>query len=285
MAHIIFDTYDGKLNPIIGIPEKKIEELFNAINGINNVIFYYSLMFSVMDSFNELVHWKPIHNFARGNLIIRDLHSAERLTRSYLFEFRTVLDHMERSIKHDFGDNSQEWNIFKTNTSAAYDYIPEYAFSYHLRNCAQHCVNIVHGFNGTTGSCISCNKHQLMKDFSSWKPVDIKYMNSYYTDDIDLTSLFTKTNEALINALAPLIQHFIDEGDTLKLLWHVRYWGDYLQREFNKDVNCFHIFTPILANGSEASLEEWKTGKADSLDGIPIAWEEIYSLTNCLQPS
>lgn len=121
-----------------------------------------------------------------------------------------------------------------------------------------------------------------MKDYDGWKTVDIDYMNSC-DDDIDLTSLFMKAFKALSKALSPLIQHFLDEGDTVKSLWNIRNWGDRLQSNFGKDVHCFHILTPILPDGSKASMDEWKSGKVASFDAIAIAWDEIYSLTNGLQ--
>lgn len=283
MAHILFDMYDGKLNPVTGIPEETTDRIYSSIIGVEKLLFYYSLVFSVMDAYHELIEWNPIHkDVVCSNYLLRDIHKADRLTRSYLFEFRTVLDHMETAIKRDFGQHSEEWNIFSSNTSNAYDQVPEYAFTYHLRNCAQHCANVVHGFNGCTGSCISSNKKQLMQDFSGWKSVDTDFM-ARCPDNIDLSSVFGKANAALSNALTPLIQHFLNEGDTLKQLWFLRRWGESLVVNFKRDVHSYHMLTPVLPDGSEASIEDWKSGKVESFDGNLIAWDEIYALTNNLE--
>ena len=102
-------------------------------------------------------------------------------------------------------------------------------------------------------------------------------------DNIDLSSVFGKANAALSNALTPLIQHFLNEGDTLKQLWFLRRWGESLVVNFKRDVHSYHMLTPVLPDGSEASIEDWKSGKVESLNGNLIAWDEIYALTNNLE--
>ena len=49
-------------------------------------------------------------------IFLRNLHTAERLVRGFLFEFRTCLDHMETEIKRAYGEDSDLWEIFKTGT-------------------------------------------------------------------------------------------------------------------------------------------------------------------------
>lgn len=280
MAHIIVDMYDGKLNPITGISDEAVDKLYFANLAVENLIRYYSLGRSVSDAYNELLEWRPSRCSLGGALLLRDVHKAERLTRSFLFEFRTALDHMEAAIKHDFGDQSKEWGIFTEGTNNAYDQVMEYAFTYHLRNCAQHCTNIVHGFYGASGSCISSNKEKLLNDYDRWNAVDKQFMAGCDAN-IDLILVFEKAWKAFNTALVPLIQHFLDEGNTLEQLWYLR-MGDHLRTSFKKDVSNFYLMTPILPSGEEANLDDWKHGKADSLDAYLIAWDEIYELTNRL---
>ena len=60
--------------------------------------------------------------------------------RGFLFEFRACLDHVEKEIKHDFGIDTDAWKFFKElGTSKVYDTVPEYAFTYHLRNAGKKC--------------------------------------------------------------------------------------------------------------------------------------------------
>lgn len=281
MAHIIVDMYNGKLNPITGISDEVVDKLYFANLAVEKLIRYYSLGCSVSDAYYELVEWRPSRCSSGGGLLLRDVHKAERLTRSFLFEFRTTLDHMEAAIKHDFGVQSKEWSIFSRETNNAYDQVKEYAFTYHLRNCAQHCTNIVHGFYGVTGSCISSNKEKLLHDYDSWKAVDKQFLAGCDAN-IDLILVFEKAWKAFNEALTPLIQLFLDEGDTLEQLWCLRNMGDHLRASFKKDVSNFYLMTPVLPSGEEASMDDWRHGSANSLNANLFAWDEIYELTNNL---
>ena len=282
MSHLLVDMHDGKINPVVGFPQEEIERMFRASLKVDRVLKYYSLGVSVTDAYHELVDWKPKSSIVNGNLLIRELHKAERLTRSYLFEFRTTLDYFETALKRDFGKDSNELKLFKEGVSDAYENTPEYAFTYQLRNCAQHCANIVHGFCGCSGSRISCNKNRLLQDFDGWKSANKAFIIGC-PDDIDLIGVFIKTNNALNKALSPLIQHFLDENETYKWLWDLRCFGDALVKSFNKDVYAFHIMTPLLEDETEAMIEEWESGKVVSLNCTPVDWDSIYRLTDGLR--
>lgn len=112
-TYIPFDMHDGNLHPVTGIPEETIKMLYSALIGTEKILSYYSLMNPVTDSCYALIDWKRNYSIWEGNLLIRDLHKADNMTRTFLFEFRTVLDHMETKIKRQFGEQSIEWQIFK----------------------------------------------------------------------------------------------------------------------------------------------------------------------------
>ena len=148
------------------------------------------------------------------------MHAAERLVRGFLFEFRTCLDHMETEIKRVYGEDSELWKIFKDGTSNAYDKHPEYAFTYHLRNCSQHCKNVVHGFNCATGIGISSNVQTLLTEYDRWKQEDKDYMSASGSE-IDLLYTFSETFKAFNSALVPVIRYLLNSnsvGDKLLYL-------------------------------------------------------------------
>ena len=62
-----------------------------------------------------------------------------RLILNLLSSIRTYLDHTETRLKRDYGDSSEEYLLFKEETSKAYDNSFEYRFLYKLRNYSQHC--------------------------------------------------------------------------------------------------------------------------------------------------
>lgn len=80
---------------------------------------------------------------AQGNLYIEEqeyLHlEVNRLILNFLSSVRTYLDHTETRFKREYGANSEEFMLFKSETIKAYDENFEYRFLYKLRNFSQHC--------------------------------------------------------------------------------------------------------------------------------------------------
>jgi hypothetical protein len=62
-----------------------------------------------------------------------------RLILNLLSSIRTYLDHTETRFKREYGLASDEFKIFKTETSKTYDENFSYRFLYKLRNYSQHC--------------------------------------------------------------------------------------------------------------------------------------------------
>lgn len=271
------DMYNDKLNFIDGIDNEKCKEVLEASNSVKEVLKFHILGQCVCDALDELTKWSD-KTPRGGNYLMRNLHTAERLVRGYLFEFRTCLDHMETEIKRKYGENSTLWNIFKTNTSDAYDKHPEYAFTYHLRNYSQHCKNVVHGFNCDTGIGISSNTKTLLVEYDKWKQVDIKYMVSCGSD-IDLLKTFSKAFSAFNTSLAPVVQYLLNTNDVGNNLQYLRRWGDSLQTAFHHDINCFHIVNIAYNNGKDATHKD--IAKSDVvINAQVIDWEMIYELSD-----
>ena len=209
---------------------------------------------------------------------MRNLHTAERLVRGFLFELRTCLDHMETKIKQEYGKTSEFLKVFEDSTHATYNAHPEYAFTYHLRNVSQHCQNIVHGFNSPTGIGISCNVQKLLNEYDKWKPVDKDYMiNS--GENVDLLKTFSVAFQAFNEALIPVIRYLLNTKNVGKELLYLRKWGDSLQKQFHHDVHCYHIFDLKFQNGNDATHEDLDTGDV-IINGTLIDWDMVYELSD-----
>lgn len=186
--YYLVDMYNDKTNFIDGIDSDTCQKILNSSTIISETLEFYYLGKCVSDSFDTLIQWSYSAN-PSSNYIMRNLHTAERLVRGFLFELRTCLDHMETKIKQEYGKTSEFLKVFEDSTHATYNAHPEYAFTYHLRNVSQHCQNIVHGFNSPTGIGISCNVQKLLNEYDKWKPVDKDYMiNS--GENVDLLKTF-----------------------------------------------------------------------------------------------
>lgn len=277
--YYLVDMYDNKLNFVSNISAEKCKELLDASDSVKEILEFYTLGKCVKDAWDELIQWSNDTDRS-GNCLMRNMHTAERLVRGYLFEFRTCLDHMETEIKRSYGTDSTVWNLFETGTSNAYDKYPAYAFTYHLRNCSQHCKNVVHGFNGTTGIGISSNAQKLTAEYKKWKQVDIDYMTSV-GNEIDLLKTFSETFLAFNDALAPIIRHLLNSNDVGGKLQYLRKWGDSLCKEFQHEVHCFHVINIVFSDGSDATREDMATGDV-IVNAYPFEWEIIYELTNSM---
>lgn len=65
--------------------------------------------------------------------------NINRYILNYLSSVRTLLDHMETTLKRLYGNNSHKVIKFKDVCSKAYDEHFSYRFLYKLRDYAQHC--------------------------------------------------------------------------------------------------------------------------------------------------
>lgn len=275
--YYLVDMYDNTLNFIDNINNEQCKDLLHASNSVKEVLEFYILGKCVKDAWVELIKWSNGADRS-GNQLMRNLHTAERLVRSYLFELRTCLDHMETEIKRNYGENSDLWRLYKAGTANAYDKHSEYAFTYHLRNCSQHCKNVVHGFNGTTGIGISSNTQKLLAEYKKWNQVDKEFMRKSGSE-IDLLKTFSEAFSAFNVALDPIVQHMLNTNNVGKKLKYLREWGDSLHTAFQHDIHCFHIVNLTYSDGRDANHKDMEKGDV-IINAYPIDWEMIYELSD-----
>ena len=269
------DTYNDALNFIGGIDSSTCKNILDAYNSLDNILELYKLNKEVRTSLNELVCWSSEVS-SSSNYLIRNLYTAEKLTRDFLFKFRTCLDHAETLIKQSYGNSSDTWNLFKEKTKSVYDAHSEYAFTYHLRNVSQHCQNIVHGFNGSTGIGISSNVQKLLDEYNSWKRADKEFMTSSGSD-IDLLNTFSIASSSLDYVFGSVLEYLLNSNASGEKLAYVHNWGTSLSNQFHHDIHCYHIYHLTLQNGDEA---EGLTTPDVNLDAYLIDWDAIYSLSD-----
>ncbi len=278
--HYFVDMYDGKLNFLENISNDTCKEVLELYDDVKETLDYYVLGKCVRDAWDELILWSN-ETDNNNSFIIRNLHTAERLVRGFLFEFRTCLDHMETDIKRKYGKDSELWRIFQEGTSSVYDNYPEYAFTYHLRNCSQHCKSVVHGFVGNTGIGISSNVNQLLTSYEKWKLVDKEFMSAA-GENIDLMSVFSKTFSAFNEGLRPVIQYLLDTDRVCDKLIYLRNWGNSLCNQFKHEISNYHIVNIVGRDGQDAKKEEMAI-KDIVVNAYPFDWKMIYELTDSLE--
>lgn len=278
MYYYLAKSEKASVSRIAGIPEDVPERFYKAVCNTEEVLEYYMLGLMVCESFTRLERWNSSTERFFGDYLIRDLHTAEKLCRDFLFEFRTCLDHMETKIKRKYGEESELWKLFKQKTGEAYDNCKEYGFTFHLRNSSQHCATIVHGFNGSTGLGISSSKSQLIKDHKGWNRYDRAFFQTV-DENIDLLTVFRKAYEAFNKALAPIVQYLLEQESVKSDLLLLRKWGDWFTESFQEDVHSFHVFTSQSPDGTPVCME----GDVPIDTGwtfLAIDWDAIYGITN-----
>lgn len=134
-----------------------------------------------------------------------------RLIINFLSSFRTFLDHFDRTLSKQYGNNSQIYLLFKQMLSYYYDNCFAYRFLYHLRNYTQHCGMPIHSItfsseldkenNSKTNHVmkILLNRDELLNNYDKWKSLieDI----SKLPDEFEISPLL----DEMMNALEKII--------------------------------------------------------------------------------
>lgn len=217
------------------------------------------------EALKELEDWcfKAPHD---AEYLVRNLHTAERLCRNVLFEYKTFLDHTEKLLKKEFKKDSDAVTIFKQGTHDAYDKIPEYAFVYQLRNSMQHFNNIVHSFEAPVARSYlqPCSNPQTLLQDSGWKEQEKNYILEA-NGNIDLHAAFVTTYNAMEYIMVPVMNYLLKWNDGGAYIKMLRNWAESLfMREESK---YFYL----------AMINEVGIVKA-----IPVHWEIIYKIADSI---
>lgn len=153
------------------------DQTLNLATQANARIVQLLRHYSYMESLSECV--KELDEARKKMREPQEIQSRriERKVRSYLSEYRVLLDHWD----HAFSKKSAEYHIMKKVTSEMYDTNKEYGFVYHLRNYAVHCGNVVHRISASMDSPDInpyCSKDYLLQHYKEWKSYDIAFLKN-----------------------------------------------------------------------------------------------------------
>lgn len=265
-----------KIEIVNGISNTEINHMDEMCKNIGDCIEVFSMGASVRDAFEELIEWlSSLDN--RGNQTLRNLHKAERLCRSFLFEFRTCLNYLETYISRNYGKNSELYQLFKQSTHKAYDTCPEYGFTYELRNCAQHCDKVVHGFCGHSG--ISSNSEKLLHIYIRWKDHEKDFINAH-SPDIDLSNTFIRCFAAFNEAIIPVMRYLLIDTGKFRDVLLLREKGEFLAKQNACDISCFSIIEIDTDEPNRYMLEDM----ADKIQKIGmIDWDMICEMASGIE--
>ena len=146
------------------------DQTLNLATQANARIVQLLRHYSYMESLSECV--KELDEARKKMREPQEIQSRriERKVRSYLSEYRVLLDHWD----HAFSKKSAEYHIMKKVTSEMYDTNKEYGFVYHLRNYAVHCGNVVHRISASMDSPDInpyCSKDYLLQHYKELQDI------------------------------------------------------------------------------------------------------------------
>ncbi|NPE27294.1 hypothetical protein HNV12_04810 [Methanococcoides sp. SA1] len=183
----------GKINDFL-----RNQELFNVVK--LNYQDYQLTSSSYFNNYQKNPHMDGI----LADTIRTDIN---RLVLNFLSSFRTFLDHFDRSLKQQYGKDSQIYSSFKQSLSYQYDNSFAYRFLYRLRNYTQHCGMPVHTINFSSESDktdesktnhsmnIFLNREKLLAEYDKWKSLATDI--SKLPEEFEISPLLDKMMESL----------------------------------------------------------------------------------------
>ena len=260
----------------------------DAIKNTRKILETHASLAYVQDALKDFDVWSKMAKTG-GEMITRNLHTAERFCRGFLFEFKTYLDHMQTMLSHTYGKESQALTLFKNGTHDAYDNSPEYAFTYQLRNYAQHCENVVHSAGGNqcdVGVKPTSHSAKLLSEYKGWKDDEKQFISQRTA--IDLLETFKKTYNALSYVHTPVIQYMLDHDNVSTDISYLRKWADWLTQtcDVHKEDIWYWHFAHILHNdGSEFTEKDYGNDDGNRKYEVRVIdWGSLYALSDSLKP-
>lgn len=278
---------DDRIEKTISLESPKGIEIADSVKNVAKILEAHRRVIYVHDALDDFDKWSREAKNG-GAMILRNLHTAERLCRGFLFEFKTYLDHMQTTLSHRYGKKSQALQQFLDGTHDAYDNSPEYAFTYQLRNCSQHCENVVHTAmdmkdrNGVTPMSVS---EKLLAEFGGWKANDKEFLKQ--TEKVDLLAVFKKTYDALGYVHTPVIQYMLDHDGVAADVMYLRKWANCLEKNHHvskDEIWYWHFAHMIHSDGREVTEEEYQQNHPDrEYQVMVLDWGTLYELSDALK--
>lgn len=236
----------------------------------------------VTEAYDDLKNW-CITTDTNAEYIMTNKHTAERKCRGILLELKTYFLQMEAKIIRKYGENSAIHNLFVTAKDDAKRTDASFSLAMDLKECANHCNEIVHSFS-VTGLAQQlhpcCIPSKLLSDYDSWTKKNRKYLASL-TCNIDLLIIFESVYNVLGEIQKKLISHLLSTDNIKDGLLELRAFMD---NHFTKENYArFHLAQMVYTNGKDAPKVSFFQNKVPvNFNAYPIDWRVIYELTDLL---
>lgn len=264
------------------IEKEQYFKVLQTQNRSNNLLDAIELFSFLTEAYEDLKSW-CMKTDRSAECLMANKHTAERKCRSVLLELKTYFLQMETKLVRKYGDQSTIHNLFVDAKNEAKRTDDVFAFVMDLKECANHCDEIVHSFLSPVSKDYiqpCCIPTRLLSDYGSWSKISRKYLTSL-TCNMNLLDIFESVYNVLTKIQKELINHLLAKDNLTGSLLELRALMD--DHFLKENCSSFHLAHMVYKNGKDAPKVSFYQSKVTvEFNAHPIDWKVIYELTDLL---
>jgi len=267
---------NNTIEAVQGISDELYSRIVTSYDNCELIRNLENEMFLAEDSFSRFENWCAAANDA-GEFLSSNLRSSEMYCRDFLTAFRSYVDHAKTMITQKYTKQSAQYqNLIQLLESFVCNH-SSYAFVSTLRNYAQHCQTVVHGFRNVDAHGIRpvAIKSRLLEEYVKWGDENRRYIRSF-EESLDLRSECQSALYALCDIHLQLINELLDLDNRRN---DIEFLAEFARDGYGEEnIFNFHLAKMIGINKEPISVEEFHQGKGDSFECVAIDWKIVFSI-------
>ena len=220
-----------------------------------------------------------------GDYLEGMIFNINRLVLNFLFAVRTFLDHAETNLKRTYGEESENFKIFKKSCSSCFDTYFSYRFLSYFRNYSQHVGMPIHGLN-TLSEMATPNplevdhrleiitlREELLK-FDGWRK--IKDEIPHLPEEVDVDPYI----DEMMYCIKKINATLYGKEEFLELLQHTAFLDKLVKEASIKDgIPCVFLQIENISNTCKLRLHFSEMFRL-TIDRFPLNAMELVDLLN-----
>jgi len=281
--YCILEIKSSSLKEPYWIDKEQYHKITRILNDSSDLLDSIELFSFFVEAYEELRNW-CMHADVNAENIMSNRHMAERKCRGVLLELKTYFLQMKSKLGRKYGENSPIYKMFIEAEEDAKRTDAAFALAMELKECSNHCNEIVHSFvapekKGYLQPCSIPTK--LLSEFNGWKKENRKYLMSL-SDNIDLLDLFASVCNVVKKIQMQVTEYFLKMNRLRERLLELR---EFMDNYFTKE-SCiyFHLAHMVYRNKHDAPKVAFYQKKVGvTFEAYPIDWKVLYDLTDLLR--
>jgi hypothetical protein len=308
MIHLLGIVSDKEISEIRPLEDVEYQEIVIARNKLNYFATKHELFRLVDANYMEyktaLTKCSKMYreNASRAKLFLDGMvFDLNRLVLNFLSAVRTFLDHAETKLKTTYGEESENFKVFKKSCSLCFDNCFSYRFLYKLRNYSQHVGMPITGLQ-TSSELVHVNpkeiehklgatvlKSDLLSDlkfnwgqykkydkFGNSKEIKIKDEISRLPDQIDINPYINE----LMHCIEKINATLCEKEEFIELLQHTAFLDKFVKEASIRDgTPCIFVQVQDISN-TEKLNPVYSPQLRITLERFPLNIMEFVDLMN-----